>query len=243
MERSYLSERETLHGNTKRVYPFWKVCKVCSLIFPCKDRSQATRKATCGKVCAGTLLGKYPRPELMPNATCTMCGVKFRRPQCHIERVAEPMCSSRCNGKRRGAEWAKHAHKGRAAWTEKSRASFREKMTGPGNPAWKGGVTYRRGKGNYKGARYVRCPPAFLAMARKDGYVMEHRLIVAQAIGRCLTRRETVHHENHKPRDNRLENLALFACNRDHKLYEHHGTPEPLWRGSNPSDMTGLSGA
>jgi hypothetical protein len=67
-------------------------------------------------------------------------------------------------------------------------------------------------------------------MARKDGYVMEHRLVVARAMGRCLLRSEVVHHENHDPQDNRLENLALFASNRDHKLYEARGTPDPIWR-------------
>ena len=66
-------------------------------------------------------------------------------------------------------------------------------------------------------------------MARNDGYVMEHRLVLAQAIGRPLLRTEVVHHENHDPQDNRLENLRLFASNKDHKLYEHHGSPQPIW--------------
>jgi len=131
----------------------------------------------------------------------------------------------------RGKEWAKHAHKGRAAWTKESEQSFCLKMRGQSNPAWKGGVTYFRKHGNYKPVKYVRCPLEFMAMARKDGYVMEHRLFVAQAIGRPLTRTEVVHHRNHDPQDNRLENLELFASNRDHKLYEHHGTPLPIWRG------------
>ena len=66
-------------------------------------------------------------------------------------------------------------------------------------------------------------------MSRKDGYVMEHRLVVAKAIGRPLLRTEIVHHVNHKPGDNRLENLYLFASNRDHQLFEAHGTPLPIW--------------
>jgi hypothetical protein len=99
------------------------------------------------------------------------------------------------------------------------------------NPAWKGGVTYKRDKGNYIGPKYVRCPAEFLAMARKDGYVMEHRLVVAMALGRCLTRAEAVHHVDHDTQNNDPSNLMLFASNRDHKLFEGAGSPSPLWRG------------
>jgi len=80
-------------------------------------------------------------------------------------------------------------------------------------------------------------------MARKDGYVMEHRLFVAQAIGRPLLRTECVHHEDHDPTNNALDNLALFVSNRDHKLYEHHGSPAPIWQGSMPSTSPGSFGA
>jgi len=105
-------------------------------------------------------------------------------------------------------------------------------MTGAGNPAWKGGVTFFKRKGNYanQAIKYVRCPVEFLPMARKDGYVMEHRLLVAQAMGRCLLRTEVVHHANHDATDNRLENLLLFASNQDHKLFEARGEPAPLWQ-------------
>ena len=101
---------------------------------------------------------------------------------------------------------------------------------GANNHAWKGGVTEHNRKGNHAGARYVKCPSELLSMARRDGYVMEHRLMVAQAIGRPLLRREEVHHRNHKALDNRLPNLMLFATHSDHMSYEHHNTPEPLWQ-------------
>lgn len=149
---------------------------------------------------------------------------------CHAKRTREAFCSRECNGKRRGAEWAKHAHKGRAAWSTGAVSAFKAKMTGEGNPAWRGGAMQRSPKGNYAGARYVRCPAEFMPMARADGYVMEHRLVVAQAIGRCLTRTECVHHVNHNPLDNRLANLMLFASNREHKRFEAHGSPPPIWR-------------
>ena len=91
---------------------------------------------------------------------------------------------------------------------------------GAANLAWKGGVTFRKGKGNYVGPRYVRCPPEFLTMARSDGYIMEHRLVMAQWAGRMLSRQECVNHINHDPRDNRRENLELYPTNGDHKRGE-----------------------
>jgi hypothetical protein len=67
-------------------------------------------------------------------------------------------------------------------------------------------------------------------MARKDGYVMEHRLIVAQHLGRPLKRTEVVHHIDHDPTNNDPANLMLFPSNSVHKKYEATGKPEPLWR-------------
>lgn len=150
-------------------------------------------------------------------------------------------CSRQCNGHYRGQDWAKHAHKGRSGWTAASRESCALKMTGLNNPAWKGGVTYFNRKGRYatQPITYVRCPEAFKAMARKDGYVMLHRLRVAEAIGRALTRTECVHHINHDATDNRLENLMLFATNAEHKRYEHGQAIQPLWQPSPPSDTAG----
>jgi endogenous inhibitor of DNA gyrase (YacG/DUF329 family) len=143
-------------------------------------------------------------------------------------------CSRECNGHYRGQEWAKHAHKGRAAWTAESEASYLEKMSGANNPAWKGGLTYFKRKGSYanQSIKYVQCPLEFATMARKDGYVMEHRLLVAMELGRPLLRSEVVHHANHDATDNRIENLILFASNADHKRHEHGQAIEPLWQPS-----------
>lgn len=42
-----------------------------------------------------------------------------------------------------------------------------------------------------------------------NGYILEHRLVMGRALGRPLTRYETVHHINGDHADNRLENLQL----------------------------------
>lgn len=58
-------------------------------------------------------------------------------------------------------------------------------------------------------------------MARTDGYVMEHRLVMARIVGRPLLRVECVHHLDHAPLNNAPSNLELWPDNRSHKMAEH----------------------
>lgn len=56
-------------------------------------------------------------------------------------------------------------------------------------------------------------------LANKDGYVMEHILVMEEAIGRYITREEVVHHKNHKRNDNRLDNLELMTFQEHARLH------------------------
>lgn len=45
----------------------------------------------------------------------------------------------------------------------------------------------------------------------KDGYIMEHILVIEKSIGRHLEPNECVHHINENKKDNRVENLKLMT--------------------------------
>lgn len=89
----------------------------------------------------------------------------------------------------------------------------RKPARGAENPNWKGG--------RYKGSNgyiyvYVSPDDPFYCMARKSadsfgGYVMEHRLVMAQALGRPLERGEIVHHKDGGKSNNASYNLRLSS--------------------------------
>lgn len=56
----------------------------------------------------------------------------------------------------------------------------------------------------------------FYSMANLQGHVLEHRLVIAKNLGRCLMPWEVVHHRNGIANDNRIENLRLSTFS-DHK--------------------------
>ena len=58
-------------------------------------------------------------------------------------------------------------------------------------------------------------------MAQKSGYMMEHRFVMAEHLGRMLEPREVVHHINEDRTDNRIENLELMGKS------EHDRLPKP----------------
>lgn len=86
---------------------------------------------------------------------------------------------------------------------------------------------------NWKGGRQV-THEGYVKLRLPDhpgnvcGYVLEHRLVMEQMIGRYLVRGEVVHHRNGKRDDNRPENLQLFSENSEHLAFELKGKC-PKW--------------
>lgn len=98
---------------------------------------------------------------------------------------------------------------------------------GVGHPEWKGGRIVDK-----NGYILVYDPGNPMCRGR---YVLEHRKVMADHLGRLLTPKEVVHHKNRDKTDNRLENLELFGSNGLHLIAELTGhvpqwTPEGFAR-------------
>ena len=81
------------------------------------------------------------------------------------------------------------------------------------NAHWKGGrMTDERGY------IFIKCPNH--PFRDNCNYVREQRLVMERALGRYLQPNEIVHHLNHNPSDNRIENLMLMSPSKHTSL--HH---------------------
>jgi endogenous inhibitor of DNA gyrase (YacG/DUF329 family) len=111
--------------------------------------------------------------------------------------------------------------------------SYHRDITGEKNPMYGKGL---KGKDNpmygktgaqnpqYKGGRKVRPDGYIMVLAPDDHparaaaypYILEHRFIMEQHLGRYLDPKEVVHHIDGDPSNNVIENLELFANQSEH---------------------------
>jgi hypothetical protein len=122
--------------------------------------------------------------------------------------------------------WVRKRDVKQETWTKKCRSCssrangnkslFINKET---NPNYNGGIV-----SNIHGYRAIKLEKdhPFYIMANKNGYVLEHRFVMACQLNRPLKIYELVHHRNGNKQDNRTENLEVVSplLNQAYYLYE-----------------------
>lgn len=89
-----------------------------------------------------------------------------------------------------------------------------------GSPRWKGGRRQRA-----DGYVRVIAPPNHPHPSERTAnglcYILEHRHVMEQHLGRFLTPAEVVHHKDHNPANNAISNLELYASQSEHIQFGH----------------------
>lgn len=88
------------------------------------------------------------------------------------------------------------------------------RFRGRNNPNWKGRVSD-------DGQGYLMIWRPDHPNARKGGWILEHRYVISQHLGRPLQTHEVVHHINGDKRDNRIDNLEIT----DASVHAKHHQP------------------
>lgn len=105
--------------------------------------------------------------------------------------------------------------------SSKCRGEWKKKNLMPSNKEWWNGGT-RENNG------YIQIFSKGHPYKNKSNYVMEHRLVMEEHLGRYLKPEEVVHHINGNKKDNRLENLMLFKNQAEHTKF--HASQRQLRR-------------
>lgn len=92
-----------------------------------------------------------------------------------------------------------------------------EKLSGENNYWWNGGV-------HITSSGYKMVVSRDHPNTNRDGYVLEHRLVMESIIGRFLTPEEIVHHRDHDRLNNDKNNLFLFPDNASHLRFHSYKT-------------------
>jgi len=168
-----------------------------------------------------------------PNMICSVCGKPYHIYPSEKSKGERKYCSWTCYGKKRNpfpGDIKKHTKnpnttcivcgkphyccpkyilEGKRKRHHCSRSCFIKSLLGSANPNWKGGE-------KPSPIKWVKSPKAFRPMTRKNAQIPEHRLVMAQHLGRFLRSEEVVHHKNGIRNDNRIENLELLTGRGEH---------------------------
>jgi len=228
-----------------------KNCEQCGVKFKTKPSYVASGR---GKFCSRECRDEARRNKV--TRVCEHCGIKFKTIPSYIARGEGKFCSRRCWEKSRGNKvprvceqcgikfktipslvaqgGGKYCSRGCYAEAKRNKVTMVCKHCGikfkisPSHVAQGGGIYC--GRKCYAAARRT----GFLA---KNGYmkigingkkVYEHRLVMAEALGRDLTADEVVHHIDGDRLNNAIENLQLFPNNSAHTKFhrKEKGVPK-----------------
>jgi hypothetical protein len=180
-------------------------CEICGKE-ETKPSYRAKKYRTCSNECRAKLSSKTLSSKVC--IVCLTCGKDFFVKRHSADR--RKTCSKACDHKRRETMY-------------RGEANPNYKNRGPDSPLFKDGVRIS----NYG---YVLIYNPDHPNARSDGYILEHRLVVSEHLGRPLEDWELVHHKDENKQNNDIDNLEIMTLAEHQK---HHNSLKEIIRGEN----------
>lgn len=200
-------------------------CKWCGKEF---ESWPSQKQEYCSRSCKALQSGLDRRTGVRPPRNmekrktgqidkCRNCGVEFYRKKWQITKGIALTCSKACdtewasrNQVTKTCEWCGKPFTRSQSMAKKTRFCCWDCQVEGGCKTaidrWHNGRRARRDNDGYILIYEPTHPAAYDA-----GWILEHRWVVEQALGRYLDPKEHVHHINEQKSDNRIENLAVLT--------------------------------
>ena len=194
------------------------ICEICHATFEVK--ASLSNQRFCSWTCTRT-----SRDATQIPAACLYCQKPYMTYKKHPQKYCSISCGISARNKTsqnpaftRDISGANNPMHGKGLQGE---GNGMHGKTGAQNPAWRGGRKIRR-----DGYILVIAPdgyphPVSNGQGKPTRYILEHRYIMEQHLGRYLDPQEVVHHKDHNPSNNTIENLELCPSQSAH-ISQHH---------------------